>query len=706
MPIIMKRFEQKRTTGILAALLLPATLLAQNVAKDDSLRGVFLQTVTISSSTNNAGFNGRRYDGQARTERLLDNLPGVELISRGNFAQEPVLRGMADGQINITINSMHLFGACTDRMDPISSYIEPNNLQSLQVCSSPCFNSSGATIGGGLDFNLREARPDAPKKITGSVGTGFETNASARQFLGTLQYSGKRFAFSVDGIFRKAGDYTPGGHKNHNIDRYGAWTPDNGFSVDGKGRINFSQYEKWNAHANARYELNQHQTLSADYLQDDADNTGYPALTMDMRFARSKTISLTHEYRNTDKALYYWQTKVYYNDIDHAMDNGSRPMEQMPMGMMMDMRGHSQTAGAYTQAYWKPAAAQLIRVKMETYSNRWHADMNMIPMDTSGGNMAMSTLTIPDARRTVVGMDISDEFAISPFWRIIPGIHTEYSRSSITTAQGKDTIAMIYPGNPDHTGWLYNAFVELSYRPQAAFEFDLNLARGMRAPTIKEMYSYYLYNRVDGFDYIGNPGIKNESSYNAEVDVVYRQKTVEATIKGFGYFFQHYIAGFVQPNMMPMTPGAVGVKQYGNSSSASIVGASLLFSWHLSPQLLFSSNTTWEQGQDNNKNYLPLITPLRSINNMSYTAGSWRLFVQALAAAARNRASSFYGETPDPGFFVADAGADKTIALSGARLILGVNCNNIFNTWYYETPDVIKLPRQGRNLIIHATYSF
>lgn len=672
-----------KNIAVVACLLAPGTLLAQKAEKRDTLQTGFLATVVISSYQNKVELYGHRYDEQARTERLLENIPGIELISRGNFAQEPVLRGMSDGQINVTINGMRIYGACTDRMDPATSYIEPNNLKSLQVCYGPGFNNCGATIGGGINFDLRQAQPDAAKKWSGSVGTGFETNAAARQFLGNLQYSDKRFALSLDGIYRKAGDYTPGGDQ---------------------GTIDFSQYEKWNAHANASYQLSPYHSLNADYLQDQADNVGYPALTMDVRSARSKTGSLAHEYHNPDKPLYYWQTKVYYSDVNHAMDNSKRPVDDMPMQMMMSMTGHSQTAGAYTQLYWRASPAQLIKAKLETYVNRWRADMTMDMVGDTMNN-AMYRLTIPDAQRTDAGLDVTDEIRLGDGWHLTPGIHTEYARSSIFSSPGKTTLDSIYTGNPDNTYLLYNAYAELSYRPVSSWGFELKFARAMRAPTLKELYANYLYNPVDGYDYLGNPGIKKEASFNTEANISYHNRGFEATVKGFGYFFQNYIAGFVQPADSPMNPGAVGVKQFGNIRRAYITGASFLVSWHLSPKFVLNSNTTWEQGKDGLGNYLPMISPLKAINTLRYTQNSWRFFVEGISAVAQNQTSAFYGETHTPGFSIANAGADRSIDLHGSQLIIGLACNNIFNKYYTESLDVIKLPREGRNLVIHATYS-
>jgi iron complex outermembrane receptor protein len=157
---------------------------------------------------------------------------------------------------------------------------------------------------------------------------------------------------------------------------------------------------------------------------------------------------------------------------------------------------------------------------------------------------------------------------------------------------------------------------------------------------------------------------------------------------------------------MPQTMDASGVKQYGNISSAYITGASLLLDWSITQRISFSSSTVWQEGRDKNKNSLPLMPPLKSVNTVRYNVNSWRFFAEGVSAATQNKVSGFYGETRTPGFFIMNAGADKTITFRGQQIILGLTCSNIFNKYYYEHLDVIKLPREGRDFILHLTYNF
>ncbi|OJU24047.1 MAG: hypothetical protein BGN92_05280 [Sphingobacteriales bacterium 41-5] len=72
---------------------------AQTESAKDSAKALILEEVQIQSGFdfNSQNNKTKRKDGQARTERLLENIPGVSIISRGAFAQEPVIRGLSDG---------------------------------------------------------------------------------------------------------------------------------------------------------------------------------------------------------------------------------------------------------------------------------------------------------------------------------------------------------------------------------------------------------------------------------------------------------------------------------------------------------------------------------------------------------------------------------------------------------------------------------
>src|SRR5690554_865327 len=308
---------------------------------------------------------------QASTDKLLSTTPGITLIKRGNFALEPTIRGLNAGQINMTIDGMQMFGACTDRMDPISSYIEPANLEKIQLSTNLDEGQTGSAIGGGINFALMKAQLGAPTKFSGKVGAGYQTNANNIQTLGTFQYSTKRWALLVNGIYRKADNYHAANRKE----------------------VLFSQFEKWNAGANLMIALNEKNRLALDYIQDEGYDIGYPALTMDVGFAKAYISALTHTFENNSNVLRRIETKLFFNFIDHAMDDTKRPAELVPMHM--DMPGTSRTFGMYSKAKLMMGAKHLVSLQVNAFQNDLHAEMTMYP--DVGSEMFM--LTIPDGQR-------------------------------------------------------------------------------------------------------------------------------------------------------------------------------------------------------------------------------------------------------------------------------------------------------------------
>ncbi|WP_447641912.1 MULTISPECIES: TonB-dependent receptor plug domain-containing protein [Chitinophagaceae] len=683
-------------------LLTPASVSAQmSGGSKDSAYSHQLDSITIQ--TNSQAGDYKKYgDGFSRTENILENIPAVTLISRGNYAQEPVIRSMNDGQILVTVNGMHIFGACTDKMDPSSSYIEPSNLQRISLTTGPAFGIGGSSIGGGLQFQLKEAKANLQEKWTERIATQYETNSQARQLLGQLHYSSLKWAILIDGVYRKANNYTPGGNKSGNITQYGKWSPAQVFTVNDNGQINYSQYQKWNIHANTVYQVSHNGILKLDYIHDDGSNIGYPALSMDVKYARSNIVGLHYIVSNTKGKRSYWESALYYNKINHAMDDTKRPLDQL--SMHMDMPGWSDTKGAFSQMNWNLTPHQKLKLKLEAYSNRWHAEMTMYPKN---GGASMFMMTIPDAERKMVGADIENQWHLHEEWKFILGAHLEYDNSILFTSQGKKQLSTISSDNPNQNHIPYNAYINIQHALSSYISTDLYVARTMRVPTLREMYAIYLFNPLDNYDYIGNPILKKETSWNMEWRWHFIQKSWNLNTKLYSYFFQNYIAGFINTQMQSMTETAYGIKQFGNIKHAYLTGTEVSFQWAITPHLSYNSNNSYSYGNDENKNALPLVQSFRSNNIVEWHIHKgFQVYAENLTTVRQNHVSNFYGEKATPGFAIFHIGANKTLTFKQQSLNIGLDARNIFNKYYYEHLDVVQLPRQGRNIQIRLSYQF
>lgn len=657
------------------------TLLFGQVDTNTTQKNIQVNEVIVRGQKGNGLINNTKkpIDGQTSTDKVLGDIDGVTMIKRGNYALEPTIRGLNAGQINTTIDGMQIFGACTDKMDPISSYVEPNNLKSINVGFGPNEEQYGSSIGGGFNFKLMKAQLNASNKFSGSAGVGYETNANALQTLGSLQYSQKRWAIQVNSIYRKADNYTAANREE----------------------ILYSQYEKWNIGINTVFALNENNRIYLDYLQDNGTDIGYPALTMDVSFANAKIGSVAHELKRSGKKFYQLTTKFYYNFIDHAMDDTKRPDSLVTMHM--DMPGTSQTYGFYSNARFHFGEKHYVRVKVNSYVNDLHAEMTMYP--DIGAEMFM--LTIPDARRIVNGIDISDKIIFSNKFKINTGIRLDYAYSTITTDVGRQTISSIYTEDPDKGQLISTFFGQATYSLTKKLTLHGGISHAMRAPTLQELYGFYLFNRLDNYDYLGNPDLKQEQSWNSNLALQYA--TERFIVKGqvFSYNFKNYISGIKMDDYSNMTIGASGVKQYTNLEKATLYGTEFSIKWKVAENLYFSSNNSVTVGLDDENKSLPLIPPFKSINSITYTFKGIRMNVEYVSSAAQNNIDyDKYGETRTDSFHLFNAYVSKSIKGKKLQYDISFAVENIFDTAYTEHLDFQKINRQGINFITHLTIKF
>ncbi|HZH87106.1 MAG TPA: TonB-dependent receptor [Brumimicrobium sp.] len=617
---------------------------------------------------------------QESTDKLLSTTPGITLIKRGNFALEPTIRGLSAGQINTTIDGMQMFGACTDRMDPISSYIEPTNLEKIQLSTTPDENQTGSAIGGGINFALMKAQLDAPNKFSGKLGAGYQTNANNIQTLGTFQYSTKRWALLVNGIYRKADNY-------HAANRQ---------------EVLFSQFEKWNAGANLMIALNEKNRISLDYIQDEGYDIGYPALTMDVGFAKAYISALTHTYESKTKVLRGIETKVFFNFIDHAMDDTKRPAELVPMHM--DMPGTSRTFGMFSKARLLLGPKHLMTLQVNAFQNDLHAEMTMYP--DVGSEMFM--LTVPDGQRRTIGLTVADKWMVNTKVKLSYGGRIDYNLSDITTEIGTQTLTSFYNGEAFQTRVTGNVFAQATYKLSHHAEMFGGASYGQRAPSLQELYGFYLFNRVDNYDYLGNPDILNEESINGNLGLSMKYEKFAISVEVFANSFKNYITGLVLPSYSNMTIGADGVKQFDNISSALLTGGELTLKWNPIVKLTLQSVNSYTYGIDEDGGYLPYIPPFKSVNTVVYNLKGYKFRAEHVGAFAQNNVNTErYGEGTTPAFNLLNLAVQKHFQLKNTKAIHAeVGVENIFDTPYYEHLDVMKIQRQGVNFVIRTTFVF
>ncbi len=662
--------------GSLLCTMFCGSFMAQLYAQEtpvDSLKLIHLNEVVIISA-------GQQLDHQKQRKPLstldefLESSRSIKMVKRGAYAWEPTMNDMASERLAITIDGMQIFGACTDKMDPITSYVDVSNLSEAEIGSGQQGAAYGNTIGGGINLKLDKSN-FKPTGWTGALESAFETNNAMRVFGGELNYSDEKFYFNLDGIYRKADNYKAGGDEE----------------------VNFSQFEKYNFSMNSGYKLAEDKSISATLIYDEANDVGYPALTMDVSLARAVIGSVSFNKDTLFGNFSNWESKVYFNTIKHVMDDTKRP--NVPIHM--DMPGWSETAGFYTQANLNKEKHHFF-FKWDGFYNKSYAEMTMYP--TNSNEPLMFMLTWPNVRTKDVGFYAEDHLSLEKA-SLKLSARLAYHSNTVADDFGLNSLKIFYPEMDKTNTRFLKSFSAQYHQMLNNFHIHGGLSYGERAPSVSEGYGFYLFNSFDNHDYIGDPDLNTESSADANLSVTYKKPIFEITA-GANYFHVfNYIIGVVDPTLSTMTIGAQGVKIYTNLDYAQLFNASLSGRYSISNAFKLTGSVSYHRGVDDTGENLPLISPLSYRSALDFYKNQFSASLSIDGAGEQTNFNPDYGENKSAAYATLSASFGKRFFLKENDLFLKAGVENILDTNYSTYTDWNNIPRMGRNFYFTVSYS-
>ncbi len=625
----------------------------------------------------------------------LDNmnarLEGLTLIKRGAYALEPQMNGFSGGQLNVTIDGMKMFGACTDKMDPVTSYIEPTNLKSIKLKSGTNCSEHGCNIGGSMDMSLQEPDEKGGDQ-TASISYGTESVSNSKNVLFSLGLNKEKWSWISDGVYRKTERYRAG----------------NGLIIP------FSQFEKTNLHSALKYSPNEISSLKADVLYDIARNVGYPALPMDVSLARGSLFAL--EYQR--KAITQLKAKVYYNQVVHIMDDSQRDslylLKNKPVGksdsvyMRMDMPGKSSTFGSYIQLMVPWGERNKLTLKADHYTNYSLAEMTMhMRYAGQAPEKPMYMQTWPAMLRNVSGVYAENSSYLTSNLMVSTNARLDYNIDQLDSEYGPEQFG-IFNYNVEKVKT--NVIKSINLSAQYHFETDLNLTatagHSERMPTIGERMGFYLFNAYDGFDYIGNPNLMSEQSNFMKATFQVTKPTFKINISPSMSFLSDYIMGITDPGIPAMNFPAKGIRVYTNVPKAKLFSTDVQLMYTPTDYFTAFCLSKYTYGEINEGEAMPLMAPLKNVLALQYQKNGLQLQAECESALSQKRINILYGEQITPSFTVVNLKSSYEFSYSKLSFNTSAGVTNLFNKVYYEHLDIGRIYRPGRSVELYVKVGY
>ncbi|MBB3699975.1 TonB-dependent receptor [Flammeovirga yaeyamensis] len=655
---------------IIMVLLILSSAISTFSQDKDSLKTVYLGEVLIQSDTitNN--------DYQLTIDQLMNQQTDLNVVKRGGFAWEPIIDGFSDGQITVSVDGMRVFYACTDKMDPATSYLEPINLSTFRVAKAGDAQRFGTSLGGTLQAEMKY--PELNQGTHAGIQSFYSSNTNGYDGNLFVEQSSEKFGFRYSGALRKHGIYR-----------------------DGHGQeVPYTQFQKQNHTLTTVFKPNHQHEFKGLFMFDEGRDIGYPALPMDVSSATAYMGNIGYKNHVSDRTFELLQAKVYVNSVEHIMDDTKREN----VAMHMDMPGRSTTFGAWFQAD-RNTELHHQEIRVEGFSNHLFADMRMY---SPIGGPDMYLMTWGDIQRNNASLFLLDEWELDPRLTWTNNLRAEYNYTELTNdfarKQFETLNTYIEDGKHHITGNFSSSFL---YQLNDAWSSNFGIAFTHRAPTASEMYGYYLFNARDRFDYVGNPDIETEKAFEFNFNIGYEKNGWKFAFNARKVFLDDYIVGVIQEDLNASTPGALGVKKYENVGKANTSHLSMLMGKEISNWLYYQINFRMDNGFiDALHTPTPYMSPLMVDQRVAINIKKLQVGLNYTYCDGMSTPADVLGEQKTSAYHLFDLSLDYGISLRKGTLNLSAKAENIFDAYYIDPFAWNNIPNMGRNLKFGVGYTF
>jgi len=650
---------------------------------------------------------------------LLRDVPGVSLNQAGGVSSLPSIHGMANDRVRTKVDGMDLIASCPNHMNPPLSYIDPGNVEALEVYAGVApVSVGGDSIGGTIVAESRAPQFAAPGQgsITkGEIGAFYRSNNKARGANVAATYATERASISYSGATSQADNYTAGGDfKNYDFTgRIGHTLP--------YDEVGSTAYETRNHSLGLAFNKDNHLFEAKIGIQDMPYQL-YPNQRMDMLNNDQQSVNLRYLGQRDWGSL---EARAYHETVDHFMDfgadkrywygtatGGNTALDGTPCsptgtaacagGMPMYTAG--KTTGASIKAEIELTLQDLLRVggEIQQYQlNDW--------WPPSGANMSPGTFwNIKDGQRDRTALFGEWEARKSTQWMTLLGARVEQVKMNAGDVVGYNPANLM--SNQARDANAFNALdrqktdnnLDLTalarYTPGSNGDVEFGYSRKVRSPNVYERYTWSTWQMAalmnnfvgDGNGYLGDVDLKPEKA-----DTLSATFDWHATDSSWGFKASPYytkVADYIDAvqwngtTNLPASPLATnqfGVLKYVNQSAR-------LYGLDLSGHLMLAESGWGEWGMKGLLNYtngknedtgdeLYNIMPLNARVALTQKLGGWNNSAELVLVQAKEGVSDMRNEIKTPGYGLFNLRG----SYAWKQMSVDFGVENLFNKFYY-----------------------
>lgn len=275
-------------------------------------------------------------------DALASKSASIELIRRSGIANDILLRGQKKDNIVVTIDDAKIYGACPNRMDPPTSHIVTNNIESIEVTGGPFDVENMGTLSGQVNVKTKDPKEGLHGDVNLNLGSFGYQKFSASVGGGDKDVKVLVSASSESGEQYEDGDGNTLAQQLENLvtgtAKAGAMYAPSAKEMDA--------YEKKTLSMKLLTNINDNLDLKLSLMKNRSDDILYPSSTMDANYDNSNLYNLEASYKNAGEFSKELTLETYASDVQHLMSTEYR---KMPLGINLDTGNPNGIVDAYVE---------------------------------------------------------------------------------------------------------------------------------------------------------------------------------------------------------------------------------------------------------------------------------------------------------------------------------------------------------------------
>ena len=267
-------------------------------------------------STKLSDVSGEEVKSADLAEALTKKVPSVSIVRRSGIANDIILRGQKKDNINILVDNTKVYGACPNRMDPPTSHILTNTIESIDIIEGPYDVENFGTLSGAVKITTIKPTEGLNGEVSLNVGSFDYLKAAA-----TVSGGNDTIRFLLSMSNETSSQYEDG-DGNTFADQIDNLNPTTNPMMDPRYKDEYRDidaYEKSAILGKVFIDLTENQELRLSYTANRSDDVLYPSSRMDALYDDSNIFNIEYSVKELGRYSKSLDVQYYSSDVEHPM---------------------------------------------------------------------------------------------------------------------------------------------------------------------------------------------------------------------------------------------------------------------------------------------------------------------------------------------------------------------------------------------------